>query len=83
MRTMSLLLRLLSLLFRQPDAPTLVGKGAFSEERKRTVNGTVLRWTPGPDELRLPSCEDEPVSQNSSAETSQQDTLELLQTSVG
>ena len=51
--------------FRQPDAPTLAGKGAFSEERKRTVNGTVLRWTPGPDELRLPSCEDEPVSQNS------------------
>lgn len=28
------------------------------------ANGTVLRWTPGPDELRLPSCEDELVPQN-------------------
>ena len=25
----------------------------------RAVNGAALRWTPGPDELRLPSCEDE------------------------
>ena len=30
----------------------------------RAVNGAALRWTPGPDELRLPSCEDDPVSQN-------------------
>ena len=30
----------------------------------RAVNGAPLRWTPGPDELRLPSCEDEPVPQN-------------------
>ena len=29
-----------------------------------SANGAGLRWTPGPDELRLPSCEDEPVSQN-------------------
>ena len=52
-------------LFRQPDVPTLAGEQAFPEERTRTANGTPLRWTPGPDELRLPSCEDEPVSQNS------------------
>ena len=52
-------------LFRQPDAPTLAGERAFPEERTRTANGTPLRWTPGPDELRLPSREDEPVSQNS------------------
>ena len=39
-------------LFRQPDKPA------------RAVNGAGLRWTPGPDELRLPSCEDEPVPQN-------------------
>ena len=30
----------------------------------RAVNGAGLRWTPGPDELRLPSSEEEPVSQN-------------------
>ena len=30
----------------------------------RAVNGAPLRWTPGPDERRLPSCEDEPVPQN-------------------
>ena len=30
----------------------------------RTANGAPLRWTPGPDELRLPDCEDEPVPQN-------------------
>ena len=30
----------------------------------RAVNGASLRWTPGPDELRLPSSEEEPVSQN-------------------
>ena len=30
----------------------------------RAVNGARLRWEPGPDELRLPSCDDEPVSQN-------------------
>ena len=52
-------------LFRQPDVPTLAGERAFPEERTRTANGTPLRWTPGPDELRLPSREDEPVSQNS------------------
>ena len=29
----------------------------------REVNGAALRWTPGPDELRLPECEDEHVPQ--------------------
>ena len=29
----------------------------------RAFNGAPLRWTPGPDELRLPSEEDEPVTQ--------------------
>ena len=51
-------------LFRQPDVPTLAGERVFPEERTRTANGTVLRWTPGPDELRLPYCEDEPVPEN-------------------
>ena len=45
-------------IFRQPDVPALAGK------RARAANGAGLRWTPGPDELRLPSCEDEPVPQN-------------------
>ena len=30
----------------------------------RAANGAPLRWTPGPDELRLPSSEEEPVPQN-------------------
>ena len=30
----------------------------------RTINGAPLRWMPGPDELRLPDCEAEPVPQN-------------------
>ena len=30
----------------------------------RAINGAPLNWTPGPDERRLPSCEDEPVPQN-------------------
>ena len=30
----------------------------------RAANGASLRWTPGPDERRLPSCEDDPVPQN-------------------
>ena len=34
----------------------------------RAVNGAPLRWQPGPDELRLPSCDDEPVSQNTHQE---------------
>ena len=34
----------------------------------RAVNGAQLRWEPGPDELRLPSCDDEPVSQNTHQE---------------
>ncbi len=28
------------------------------------TNGAPLRWMPGPDELRLPSCDDEPMPQN-------------------
>ena len=32
--------------------------------RPRALNGAPLRWAPGPDELRLPSEEDEPVSRN-------------------
>ena len=38
--------------FQSPGAPALA------------ANGAPLRFTPGPDELRLPTCEDEPVSQN-------------------
>ena len=30
----------------------------------QAFNGAPLRWTPGPDELRLPSCEDKHVPQN-------------------
>ena len=30
----------------------------------RAANGAPLRWTPGPDELRLPCSEDDPVPQN-------------------
>ena len=30
----------------------------------RAVNGAQLRWQPGPDELRLPCSEDDPVPQN-------------------
>ena len=44
---------------RWPEAPALAGV------RAQAVNGGALRRTPGPDELRLPSCEEEPVSQNS------------------
>ena len=47
-------------LFRQPDVPA----PASSCKRERSANGAALRWTPGPDELRLPACEDEPVPQN-------------------
>ena len=38
---------------------------ALRSPMARAANGAAWRWTPGPDELRLPSCEDEPVSQNS------------------
>ena len=38
--------------------------GRASEERARAANGAALRWTPGPDELRLPHTEPNPVSQN-------------------
>ena len=37
---------------------------ALTGARARLVNGAPLRWTPGPDELRLPFEEDEPVPQN-------------------
>ena len=39
--------------FRPSDSP------ASAHAPTRAVNGAPLRWTPGPDELRLPSCEDE------------------------
>ena len=42
------------------DPPVAVPAGV----PPRAVNGARLRWEPGPDELRLPSCDDEPVSQN-------------------
>ena len=45
--------------FRSVDPPALArGRGPAG------VNGASLRWTPGPDELRLPSCDDEPMPQN-------------------
>ena len=44
--------------FRRSDSP------ASAYAPTRTVSGVPLRWTPGPDELRLPSCEDEHVPQN-------------------
>ena len=50
-------------LFHRPDAPAGAPAG-LAGGRSRAVNGAALRWTPGPDELRLPSCEDEPVPQN-------------------
>ena len=40
------------------DSPASAGAPA------RAVNGAALRWTPGPDELRLPECEDEHMPQN-------------------
>ena len=46
-------------IFCPSEAPASAGVPA------RAINGAALRWTPGPDELRLPSCEDEPVPQNS------------------
>ena len=44
--------------FRSAGAPARAGAWA------RAVNGAPLRFTPGPDEQRLPSSEDEPVPQN-------------------
>ena len=46
-------------LFRSADPPALA-----HARRAAGVNGASLRWTPGPDELRLPSCDDEPMPQN-------------------
>ena len=51
-------------LFRQPGLSTPASERTFSHEPAQAANGAALRWTPGPDELRLPSSEDEPVSQN-------------------
>ena len=45
--------------------PDAASAGKMASASARVANGQALRWTPGPDELRLPSCEDEPVSQNS------------------
>ena len=71
--------------FRQLDmpAPTGVpasaGKRASSRKRERTANGAALHWTPGPDELRLPSCEDEPVPQNTRQLVAVVDSFDCLQ----
>ena len=48
---------------RDREAPA---SGRFRSPGARVANGAALRWTPGPDELRLPSCEpeDEHVPQN-------------------
>ena len=46
------------------DPPVAVSAGVPPS----AVNGVRLRWAPGPDELRLPSCDDEPVSQNTHQE---------------
>ena len=43
-------------LFRSADPPALA-----RARRAAGVNGASLRWTPGPDELRLPSDDDEPT----------------------
>ena len=51
-------------LFRQPDTSTPASEPMLSHQPARAANGAVLRWTPGPDELRLPYCEDEPVPEN-------------------
>ena len=51
-------------LFRQPDASTPASEPMLSHQPARAANGAALRWTPGPDELRLPYCEDEPVPEN-------------------
>ena len=51
-------------LFRKPDVPMSASGQASSEEQARAANGAALRWTPGPDELRLPHTEPNPVSQN-------------------
>ena len=45
----------------------------------RVVPDAGLRWTPGPDELRLPSCEDEPVSQNTRQIVTIVDSFDILQ----
>ena len=51
-------------LFRQPDTSTPASEPMLSHQPARAANGAALRWTPGPDELRLPYCEDEPVPEN-------------------
>ena len=50
-------------IFRPAGTPASAGAPELASAR--AANGAALRWTPGPDERRLPSCEDEPVSQNS------------------
>ena len=47
-----------------PDMPAPADVPASAGEQAQAINSVALRWTPGPDELRLPSCEDEPVPQS-------------------
>ncbi len=46
------------------DVSRSTGLAPARAGRPARVNGAPLRWTPGPDELRLPSCDDEPMPQN-------------------
>ena len=43
---------------------TMLGPFGAAGPPAHAANGAPLRWTPGPDERRLPSCEEEPVPQN-------------------
>ena len=56
-----------------PYAPMSVGALA------RAANGAALRWTPGPDELRLPSCDDQPVPHNTRQSVAIVDCFDSLQ----
>ena len=59
--------------FRSAGAPTRAGAWA------RAANGAPLRFTPGPDELRLPSSEDEPVPHNTRQAVAIVDCFDSLQ----
>ena len=59
--------------FRSAGAPASV------EAPSQAVNGAPLRWTPGPDELRLPSCEDEHMPQNTRHAVAAVDSFDGLQ----
>ena len=59
--------------FQSAGAPALAGAWA------RAANGAALRFTPGPDELRLPSSEDEPVPHNTRQAVAIVDCFDSLQ----